>query len=137
MRDTKTTKNKQILLENSICVRHYSREGFLSHPRRSLSVHAHNQGFYFPSPRVHMLTFLNICVICPSNPLHRYCTRTRRVLAPVAKHLSEMWWCGVPMLHHCHHQHSFSFYVFSPFISIFTYRALTRAHLSCAHTSPL
>lgn len=29
-------------------------------------------------------------------------THTYRALAPVAKQLSEMWWCGTLMFHHCH-----------------------------------
>lgn len=48
-------------------------------------------------------SFFHICVPCPLHPLHTHIhTLTLRVLAPVAKQLSEMWRCGVPMLHHCH-----------------------------------
>lgn len=70
-------------------------------------------------------------------------THTYRALAPVAKQLSEMWWCGTLMFHHCHlpitcipSPPSPPTPPPHPSISIFRHRALTRAHPFPGHTSP-
>lgn len=71
---------------------------------------------------------------------HRQSRRTHLGLAPIAKHLSEKWRCGATMLHHCHLPITClpsPPFAFPPSISVFRHRALTRAHASPNHTSPL